>query len=91
MISEIDPAGVGFESVKERLVGAASKADSGQVVANLAVHELARLALDADFSFDETDATRWTIEVDGAVAGLIEFHEDTEPRYRHASIPNGPR
>lgn len=41
---------------------------------------------DADFPFDEPDATRWTIEVDGAVAGLIEFHEETEPRYRHASI-----
>ncbi len=26
------------------------------------------------------------IEVDGAVAGLIQFCEETEPRYRHASI-----
>jgi aminoglycoside 6'-N-acetyltransferase len=39
-----------------------------------------------DFPWDEPDATRWTIEVDGAVAGLIEFHEQFEPRYRHASI-----
>jgi RimJ/RimL family protein N-acetyltransferase len=41
---------------------------------------------DPEFPFDEPDATRWTIEVDGAIAGLIEFHEELEPRYRHASI-----
>ncbi len=39
-----------------------------------------------EFPWDEPDATRWTIEVDGAVAGLIEFHEEEEPRYRHAAI-----
>lgn len=39
-----------------------------------------------EFPWDEPDATRWTIVVDGAVAGLIEFHEELEPRYRHASI-----
>jgi aminoglycoside 6'-N-acetyltransferase len=38
------------------------------------------------FPFEEPGATRWTIEVDGEVAGLIEFHEELEPRYRHASI-----
>jgi aminoglycoside 6'-N-acetyltransferase len=41
---------------------------------------------DEGFPFEEPDAVRWTIEVDGAVAGLIEFHEEDEPRYRHASI-----
>jgi RimJ/RimL family protein N-acetyltransferase len=41
---------------------------------------------DAEFPWDEPDATRWTVEVDGAVAGLIQFHEENEPRYRHASI-----
>lgn len=35
---------------------------------------------------DEPEATRLTIEVDGEAAGLIEFHEELEPRYRHASI-----
>ncbi len=35
---------------------------------------------------DEPEATRWTIEVDGAVAGLIQFSEELEPKYRHASI-----
>lgn len=35
---------------------------------------------------DEPDSVRFTIEVDGAVAGMIQFHEDLSPGYRHASI-----
>lgn len=41
---------------------------------------------DPDFPWEEPDSTRWTIEVDGAVAGLIQFYEENEPRYRHAAI-----
>jgi aminoglycoside 6'-N-acetyltransferase len=39
-----------------------------------------------DFPWDEQDSTRLTIEVEGAIAGLIEFWEETEPKYRHATI-----
>ncbi len=35
---------------------------------------------------DEPGSTRLTIEVEGAVAGLIQFTEELEPTYRHASI-----
>jgi aminoglycoside 6'-N-acetyltransferase len=35
---------------------------------------------------DEPEATRLTIEVDGAVAGMIQFHEELTPKYRHAGI-----
>ena len=35
---------------------------------------------------DEPEASRLVIEVDGAVAGLIQFWEEQEPRYRHAGI-----
>lgn len=28
----------------------------------------------------------WAIEADGAVVGIIQAHEETEPRYRHAGI-----
>jgi len=35
---------------------------------------------------DEPESTRMAIEIDGSVAGLIQFCEETEPRYRHASI-----
>ena len=35
---------------------------------------------------DEPDATRWVIEVDGTVAGMIQCSEELEPKYRHAAI-----
>ena len=38
------------------------------------------------FPWDEPASTRLTILVDGAVAGLIQFHEESEPKYRHAGI-----
>jgi len=40
----------------------------------------------ADFPWEEPEATRFTIEVDGAIAGLIQFGEELEPKYRHAWI-----
>ena len=40
-----------------------------------------------DFPWDvEPGATRLTIEVDGAIAGMIQFSEEPEPKYRHAGI-----
>jgi aminoglycoside 6'-N-acetyltransferase len=41
---------------------------------------------DPDFPHDEPEATRLTIEVDGAVAGMIQYGEEPEPKYRHAWI-----
>jgi aminoglycoside 6'-N-acetyltransferase len=38
------------------------------------------------FPWDEPESTRLTIEVGGLVAGLIQFWEESEPRYRHAGI-----
>jgi aminoglycoside 6'-N-acetyltransferase len=35
---------------------------------------------------DEPESTRLTIEVDGAVAGMIQFWEEQAPKYRHATI-----
>jgi aminoglycoside 6'-N-acetyltransferase len=35
---------------------------------------------------NDPDETRLTIEVDGAVAGMIQFYEELEPKYRHANI-----
>jgi aminoglycoside 6'-N-acetyltransferase len=35
---------------------------------------------------DEPEATRFTIVVDGAVAGMIQYGEETEPDFRHAWI-----
>jgi aminoglycoside 6'-N-acetyltransferase len=35
---------------------------------------------------DDPDTTRLVIEVDGAVAGLVQYWEETDPKYRHAAI-----
>jgi RimJ/RimL family protein N-acetyltransferase len=35
---------------------------------------------------DEPEAVRLTIEVDGSIAGMVQFVEEAEPKYRHASI-----
>jgi aminoglycoside 6'-N-acetyltransferase len=35
---------------------------------------------------DEPESTRFAIEVDGRPAGLIQFYEESEPRYRHAAV-----
>jgi RimJ/RimL family protein N-acetyltransferase len=41
---------------------------------------------DENFPWDEPESTRLTIEADGVVAGLIQYSEELEPKYRHASI-----
>jgi aminoglycoside 6'-N-acetyltransferase len=35
---------------------------------------------------DDPDSTRLTIEVDGKVAGMVQFSEELDPKYRHAAI-----
>jgi aminoglycoside 6'-N-acetyltransferase len=35
---------------------------------------------------DDPESTRFTILVDGDVAGLVQYWEETEPKYRHANI-----
>ena len=43
-------------------------------------------APDQGFPWDEPESFRLTIEVDGRIAGMIQFAEEPEPKYRHASI-----
>jgi aminoglycoside 6'-N-acetyltransferase len=38
------------------------------------------------FPWDEPESTRLTIVLDGTVAGLIQYSEENEPKYRHARI-----
>jgi aminoglycoside 6'-N-acetyltransferase len=38
------------------------------------------------FPWDEPTSTRFTIEADGAIAGLIQYWEENELKYRHAGI-----
>lgn len=37
-------------------------------------------------SGDDPEAVRWVIEIDGVVAGMVQYSEEAEPRYRHAAI-----
>jgi aminoglycoside 6'-N-acetyltransferase len=39
-----------------------------------------------DFPWDQLESTRLTILVGGDVAGMVQFVEELEPKYRHASI-----
>ena len=43
-------------------------------------------AIDDLFPFDDPDATVYSVLVDGAVRGLVQFSEETTPMYRHAGI-----
>jgi aminoglycoside 6'-N-acetyltransferase len=38
------------------------------------------------FPWDDPQATRFVIEADGVIAGMIQFGEELEPQYRHAWI-----
>jgi aminoglycoside 6'-N-acetyltransferase len=43
--------------------------------------------LEPDFPLDDEPAsTRFTIHHDGEVAGMVQFAEEAEPKYRHASV-----
>lgn len=66
-----------------------AKGDEEELLRIHATPEVARWWGEPEEGFpwtDEPGSTRMVIEVDGAVAGLIQFCEETEPRYRHASI-----
>jgi aminoglycoside 6'-N-acetyltransferase len=38
------------------------------------------------FPWDEPESTRYTIEFEDRVAGMIQYWEENEPKYRHAGI-----
>ena len=43
--------------------------------------------LEPDFPMDdEPESTRFTIHHEGEIAGMVQFAEEEEPKYRHASI-----
>jgi aminoglycoside 6'-N-acetyltransferase len=66
-----------------------AEADEADLRRILATPEVVRWWDVPDASFpweDDPESTRLTIEVDGAVAGLIQFSEEPDPKYRHAGI-----
>ena len=65
-----------------------AQADEGELRRIHASPEVARWwgVPDEDFPWDEPESTRLTAEVDGRIAGLVQFWEEAEPKYRHAGI-----
>jgi aminoglycoside 6'-N-acetyltransferase len=56
-----------------------------------AIHEAPEVArwwgrMAEDFPFDEPESTRFAVLVEGAVAGLVQFSEESEPDFRHACV-----
>ncbi len=43
-------------------------------------------AASAQWPFDEPSVTRFAVMLDGAVGGMVQYGEEEEPAYRHASI-----
>lgn len=43
-------------------------------------------AASAGWPFDDSSATRFAVMLDGQVRGMVQFDEEDEPAYRHASI-----
>jgi aminoglycoside 6'-N-acetyltransferase len=64
-------------------------ADAPELLRILRTPEVARWWDVPDPGFplsDDPESVRLTILVDGVVAGLIQYWEETEPKYRHANI-----
>jgi aminoglycoside 6'-N-acetyltransferase len=61
------------------------------VPALLRIHNLPEVSRwwdepEPEFPHDDPEATRLTIEVDGAVAGMVQYGEELDPKYRHGWI-----
>jgi RimJ/RimL family protein N-acetyltransferase len=65
-----------------------AEGDEGELLRIHATPEVVRWwdVPEQGFPWDEPESTRLTIEVGGAVAGLIQYSEENEPKYRHAEI-----
>jgi aminoglycoside 6'-N-acetyltransferase len=64
-------------------------ADAGELLRILKTPEVARWwdAPEPGFPLtDDPQSVRLTIVVDGRVAGLVQYWEETEPKYRHANV-----
>jgi aminoglycoside 6'-N-acetyltransferase len=88
----INRAGVPLDgrSVHLRPAEAGDQAAFTAILSDPTVHawwQAADPASDArDLTGREDDVAVWAIEAEGAVVGLIQAHEETDARYRHAGI-----
>jgi RimJ/RimL family protein N-acetyltransferase len=83
-----DNAMIGEPGEQRLVLRPLAEGDEAELRRIHAAPEVARWwgAPEAGFPWDEPESTRLTIVVDGSVAGMIEFWEEVEPKYRHATI-----
>jgi aminoglycoside 6'-N-acetyltransferase len=62
-----------------------AQADIPELTRIIQTPEVARW-WDDGVPWEDSDATMLTIDVGGQIAGLIQYAEETDPKYRHASI-----
>jgi aminoglycoside 6'-N-acetyltransferase len=62
-----------------------AEADIPELTRILQTPEVARW-WDAGVPWDDDDSTHLTIDVGGTVAGLIQYYEEADPKYRHAAV-----
>jgi len=62
--------------------------DEAELIRILRTPEVARWwdAPDDGFPWEEPESTRFTVLIGGQVAGMAQFAEEPDPKYRHASI-----
>lgn len=80
---------MGYDELSERV--ALRPLAAGDEPALLRIHRTPEVVRwwdepERGFPWDEPESTRFTIVVDGEVAGLIQYWEETDARYRHAGI-----
>jgi aminoglycoside 6'-N-acetyltransferase len=71
------------------LLRALAASDEGELLRIHRTAEVSRWWEEPEDGFpwsDDPEQTRLTIEVDGKVAGLVQFYEEPTPKYRHAAI-----
>lgn len=78
----------GMPTATEMTLRPLSKGDEAELLRIHMTPEVVRWwdVPEESFPWDEPESTRMTIEVDGAIAGLIQYTEEKEPKYRHAGI-----
>jgi aminoglycoside 6'-N-acetyltransferase len=85
----IDPAPPQFidgDGVRLRLAGPDDVPTLAAIVAEPEVAPWWPLSRPAEEEFLDPDAPAYVVEVDGEPAGVMHFHEENEPGYRHAGM-----
>ena len=84
-MSRVDATAVALTAVALRPIG---EGDAPELHRIHATPEVSRWwgAPEEGFPWEDAESTRLVIELEGRVVGMIQFAEELDPKYRHASI-----